>query len=369
MRIVGNRRIKKYRYGPTPLEICPGRETWEKFRNSEYLVFVDESFYKFFGFADVDGNFCHAALGVPESRYANLQTSMNPLVETCKDEISQREGQRPQELKSTSFSRSPLEFRSNFTKEFVRILGAHGGFVAAFYSSTRGIVMERVRTNIMDEAEAVPQDHVDLYAQARMELLDEFRGVGQSELVKKLLLLPFSGLWNFLGSFNCSFRVRYDPRESSEDQTVRDAIVQYMQTLINVPELYGSTNPLLGMEIDIPSHNDLGLQLVDLVAGEVRSFFRRNPEALTENSSLQLITNDSDDPVEHFLEFGNALHKIGALSSMSTSLRDKLGVANSDNLISYYYPVLAAGIWACVSETGQPRLLEVPTELILDQAE
>jgi hypothetical protein len=57
MRIVGNRRLKKYRYVPTPLEICPGREIWEKFRNSGYLVFVDESFYKFFGFADIDGNF------------------------------------------------------------------------------------------------------------------------------------------------------------------------------------------------------------------------------------------------------------------------------------------------------------------------
>src|SRR5271156_6519373 len=101
MRIVGNRRLKKYRHSPMPLEICPGREIWEKFRNSEYLVFVDESFYKFFGFADIEGNFCHAALGVPQSRYSSLQTLMNPLVETFKDEIIRLQGQRPQEFKST----------------------------------------------------------------------------------------------------------------------------------------------------------------------------------------------------------------------------------------------------------------------------
>ena len=142
-----------------------------------------------------------------------------------------------------------------------------------------------------------------------------------------------------------------------------------MQTLVNVPELYGDTNPLLAMEIDTPSHNDIGLQLVDIVAGEVRAFFRRTPEALSENSSLRLITNDSDEPVENFLEFADSLHKIGALSPMSPGLLDKLRVPNSDNLVSYYYPVLAAGVLACNSEAGQPRLLEIPTKLILDQAE
>jgi hypothetical protein len=248
-------------------------------------------------------------------------------------------------------------------------LVAVGGFVAGFYSSTRGIVMERVRTNLMDEAEAVPNDHTDLYNAARTEVLTEFRGVGQSDLIERLMLLPFSALFNFLNSFDYSFRNRYDPRGETEDEQVRNAMVRYMTGLSRVPELFGGVSCLLGMEIHIASHDDVGLQLVDIVAGEVRGFFRRNAEALSESSTLKLVTGKSDEPLQYFLEFNQSIHKIGALSPMSTVLATKLAIKNSDNLISYYYPVLAAGILACVSDTGQPRLLEIPTRLILDQRE
>jgi hypothetical protein len=370
MRIVRNGRFGKFRSAPTPLEICPGRTIWEKHRDLEYLVFVDESFYKFFGFADVDGNFCHAALGVPKDSYAHLQTSIRPLIEAYEHQIGLMTGEQPRELKSTLLARLPLEFRASFTKELVRSLVAAGGFVAGFYSTTRGMVMERVRTNLLDDATTtVPDDHTDLYNAARTELLTQFQGVGQSDLIERLLLLPFSALSNLMNSFECKFRIRYDPRGTTEDEEVRNAMGRYMESLTRVPELFGNVNPFLGMEIHIPSHDDIGLQLVDVVAGEVRSFFRRNPEALNESATLRLITGDSDEPLEYFMEFNDSVHKIGALSPMTPGLVTKLAVENSENLVSYYYPVLAAGILACVTETGQPRLLEIPTQLILDQRE
>ena len=55
MRLVGNARARRIGLAPTPLEICPGRQIWEQQRNREYLLFIDESFYRFFGFADEDG--------------------------------------------------------------------------------------------------------------------------------------------------------------------------------------------------------------------------------------------------------------------------------------------------------------------------
>jgi hypothetical protein len=330
---------------------------------------MDESFYRFFGFGAADGNFCHAMLGVPKDSYARFQTSIRPALDEYERQISQMTGERPRELKYRLLAHLPLVFKLSFTRELVNSLVAVGGFVAGFYSSTRGIVMERVRTNLMDEAEAVPNDHTDSYNAARTELLTEFRGVGQSDLIERLLLLPFSALFNFLNSFDCSFRIRYDPRGETEDEQVRNAMVRYMTGLSRVPELFGGVSCLLGMEIHIASHDDVGLQLVDIVAGEVRGFFRRNAEALSESSTLKLVTGKSDEPLQYFLEFNQSIHKIGALSPMSTGLATKLAIKNSDNLISYYYPVLAAGILACVSDTGQPRLLEIPTRLILDQRE
>jgi hypothetical protein len=265
--------------------------------------------------------------------------------------------------------RLPLEFRLSFAKEFVRTLKGVGGFVAAFYTTTRGIIMERVRTNVMDQTESVPEDHARLYDLARAELLAEFQGAGQSELIERLLLLPFSAIANLITSFDCTFRVRYDPRGESEDQEVRTAMARYLGRLTRVPELFGDTNPFLGMDVDTLSHEDVGLQLVDVVAGEARAFFRYNPEALTENATLRLITSKSSEPLENLMKLNGSVHKVGALSPMSRSLAAKLGVENSENPISHYYPVLAAGILACVSETGQPRLREVPTRLILDQLE
>jgi hypothetical protein len=369
MRIVRNGRFGEFRSALAPLELCPGRKIWEDHRNLEYLIFVDESFHKFFGFADVDGNFCHATLGVPKDSYAQLQTSMEPLIEAYEHQIGLMTGERPRELKSTLLARLPLEFKASFTRQLVDSLVVAGGFVAGFYSTTRGIVMERVRTNLLDEATAVPEDHTDLYEAARTELLTQLQGVGQSALIERLLLLPFSALSNLMKSFGCKFRIRYDPRGATEDEEVRNAMGRYMTSLMRVPELFGTVNPFLGMEIHIPSHDDIGLQLVDVVAGEVRSFFRHNPEALNESATLKLITGDSEEPLEYFMEFNDSVHKIGALSPMTLELATKLAVENYENLISYYYPVLAAGILACVTETGQPRLLEIPTQLILDQRE
>src|SRR4029077_20460466 len=169
MRIVGNMRRRRFRFRPMPLEICPGREVWERHRNSEYLVFVDESFFRFFGFDAADGNFCHAALGIPVNNYAQLQAVLMPLVQAYNQRVHRIIGRNPEELKFTILRNLPSSFKLRFTRELVRCLVELGGFVAGFYSSTRGVVMEHVRTNLLDEADEVPDDHLALYDTARAE--------------------------------------------------------------------------------------------------------------------------------------------------------------------------------------------------------
>jgi len=63
---------------------------------------------------------------------------------------------------------------------------------------------------------------------------------------------------------------------------VRDALADYMGCLVRIPDLFGDDTGYRGVDIDTPSHDELGLQLADVIAGEVRDFFRSNPEALTE---------------------------------------------------------------------------------------
>jgi hypothetical protein len=366
MRLLGNMRRGRIRFAPMPLEICPGRQIWEKHRNREYLVFVDESFYRFFGFDAMDGNFCHAALGVPVDNYARLQGLLEPVLQAYNRQVHHASGVIPREIKFTVLRTLPLQFRLRFTRELVSALIETGGFVSGFYTPTQGMIMERVRVNLLDERDEVPEDHAALYSVAQAELLAQFRGVGQSELITLLLTLPFAAVTNFLKSFDCVFRVRYDPRQEEEDQIVRASIADYMDRLMRLPDPFGHTGIYLGMESDIRSHDDVGLQLADVFAGEVRDFFRNNPESLTEAATPTLIKPGSDEPLQHFEEAENRIFKTGVLSPMSRGLARKLIRKNRATVLSYYYPVLAAGMLTCITGMGQERHLELPTRMIFD---
>lgn len=366
MRLIGNMNRQIFGWAPFPLEICPGRELWEQHRHSEYTVFVDESFYRFFGFVDPDGNFCHAVLGVPTANYQRLHDILTPLREAYFRQAWRLYGEVPQEIKFSTLRTFPANFRVRFSRDLVRALRETGGFVSGCYTPTQGQVMERVRVNLLGEAEEVPEDHAGLYDAARAELLEQFQGVGQAELITGLLTLPFAAVVNFLESFECTFRLHYDPRQEAEDRAVRDAMAGYMDGLMRLPEPLGHGDIYRGMEIGIPSHDELGLQLVDVFAGEFRDFFRNNGEALTEGTTSMLITATSDEPLQQFQDVGDARFKSGTLTPMSAGLLRKLRRRNTMHILSYFYPVLAAGNVTCVTLNGQERLLEIPTGMIFD---
>src|ERR1017187_4550696 len=137
MRIVGNEKLGGFKSQPMPLAICPGRHIWENHRDQEYLVFVDESFYRFFGFDAPDGNFCHAAVGVPITKYARLQRLLAPLLQTYEHQSRTVLGEIPGELKFSILKRLPPQYRAKFVRTLVRDLIETGGFVAGFFSSPR----------------------------------------------------------------------------------------------------------------------------------------------------------------------------------------------------------------------------------------
>src|SRR5258706_8184124 len=110
MRLAGNPNLGRLRWKPMPLAICPGRRIWERFSNQEYLVFVDESFYRFFGFDTPDGNFCHAAVGVPVNNYARLQRMLAPLCQYYNREVQRALGQAGGEIKYSTLRRLSTPF-------------------------------------------------------------------------------------------------------------------------------------------------------------------------------------------------------------------------------------------------------------------
>lgn len=365
MRILRDARGRFYE-APTPLEVAPGRVVWERYRNCEYVVFVDESFYRFFGFDNPDGNFCHAAVGVPAENYVALQRELDPVLQQYNRKILELSGAAPAEVKFTALRTLPLRFQARFAQEITRALESQGGFVSGFFTPTRGFIMERVRTGLDDGVAEVPHDHQVLYDTARQKLVAELGGPGQADLITGLIGLPISAIKFMLGSFDCTFRIQYDPREDEEDRVMRGMIANDMNAMLNVPEEGWQNDNYRGMDASRRSEDELGLQLADVIAGYVRDFFRNNRLALTAGSTPRLITPTSHEPLQVFQELNGKLFKYASLQRMPPGIRRLLAQRNLANLLSYFYPVLAGGILTCTTLNGQMRHLELPTSLIFD---
>ena len=156
-------------------------------------------------------------------------------MQAYKRQVRRLVGDVPEEVKSSTLRTLPLRFQARFARELTRALAEQGGFVSGFYTPTNGLIMEKVRENLIDKAEEVPCDHQYLYDAARQELLTDMCGPGQSDLITKLLFLPVAAFKFMLSSFDCHFRLQYDPRQGDEDRAVRDAIGVGMNLLLNMP--------------------------------------------------------------------------------------------------------------------------------------
>ena len=300
-----------------PLLTCPGLHYWAPHIGTPYLVFVDESFRGFFEFRE-RGYFAYAALGIPESQYDGMKSAVAPVFEEYRRLTSA--GQR--EIKHTEFKRIAYRDRRRLAVKIRDAFKAHGAFINVFYSPLRSVVLEHVRTRLfVDGKREIPADFKALYSEAAEHLKTEREGPGQSELIKKLLMLPISAVANMLATFGSSFTVIYDPREKKEDKAVIAAIDGVLAALMNLKdedvEMRWDLHTFVkGFVHDRGSEDEVGLQMADLMAGETRVFFDVNPEQMEFAASRKLITQESYEPWVTVERARGELWKTGALNRM-----------------------------------------------------
>ena len=169
----------------------------------------------------------------------------------------------------------------------------------------------------------------------------------------------------FMGSLGCPFRIHYDPRENSEDEVIRHMMSDLINRIIEglEPQFKGL---YLGMEIGVTSDQELDLQLADVLAGEVRQFFRSNPEFLTFGSTLKLITPQSSEPEAVYEKIKGTWFKKGRITRLPRELMNKLMRARSNSLLPYYHSPFAAGLITCITFTGQERDIQVLEKQVFD---
>jgi hypothetical protein len=115
---------------------APGGDVWKTYAGEEYIVFVDESFHKFFNFTHEDGNFVHGAVGIPSSRYAEFAGSMASAVDEFRTTFKNAIGTEPKELKSGDLYKLAFGPRRRLLLKLNAALTKNGGVIAGFYTST-----------------------------------------------------------------------------------------------------------------------------------------------------------------------------------------------------------------------------------------
>ena len=268
---------------PRPLDTCLGLAVWRHFAGQPYLVFVDELFRGFFEF-DRRGYFVHAAVGIPEGQYSDLQNDIAPIFQTFQGLTSP--GAR--EFKYSEFKRIDPADRRRMAFRLRDVLKKHGAFFAGFYTPLEAFVLERARTNLfLEDLTALPDDYTEVYKQAENELRAEVSGPGQSAVIAKLIHRPVVGVANMLASLDCRFRIIYDPGGKREDKAVAATVEGWVKLLDNLKNVKSDLRTdladyILGFHRDRRSEDEVGLQLANLVAGEIREFFVVN-QWLTRN--------------------------------------------------------------------------------------
>jgi len=343
---------------PRPIESCPAAKVVSDYRDEKYLLFVDETFREFFGLNDPTGYLCYAAVGIPEREYEFFKRALAKTFPVYEGYIVGDSGLTLREFKFEDFRRMERLHRENVAGQIAKLMKMYGAFFVGFYTRATGVVMEHVRSDLVGITTTLPDDYSKLYEDAATDLRSELQGVGQSAVIARILRFPVLATAHFLAYFGCKFKVLCDPRESKEGKAVQKAIDDLM-TEHFVRAAPKEAVSYLGMDNSRESHTELGLQVADLLAGEVRLLFENHPAVLTVGSSLALIDGNSREEMEWWEVAAGVFQKLGRIHKIPAELRTALEHTDGTNCLPLYRHSLAAGLLTCYTDLGQPRHIEV----------
>ena len=109
----------------------------------------------------------------------------------------------------------------------------------------------------------------------------------------------------------------------------------------------------------VDSVDEIGLQIADLLTGEVRFFFENNPELLSVESDHKLITGESREEIEMWVHEFGIYHKYGSLIKIPPDIMQKIQVFSGGSCIPIYRRSFAAGLLGYYTDLGQPRYIEL----------
>ena len=341
-----------------------------------YSIYLDESFYEFWGLQNPQGSFCYAVFGLADNQAAALREFHKGFLQEFQAAVGKElKEEPPRELKSVLFRRLPVTVRRRLWLGLRRFMLSSDSFVLADFTPVRGFVLERVRSDLARNGEErLPDKWQPLYEQRQAEILKLVAqgGAGQAAILEWLVGTTFAGLAHYLASRTDKYEVYFDPRSPKEDDGVRSGILSF--TKMSLQALHqDDPGRFKGVCGDRKSEELPGLQIADLMVGEVRNWFISNPEILSFGSGPQLVTTETSNMIfKHAAPLANPLSgrnfsaKRQRYTRLPPGLAGGLYRANEHSALPYFRNVLAKGLLSCVAEWGEFRHIDFGSGGVID---
>ncbi|HLJ29090.1 MAG TPA: hypothetical protein VKY85_20440 [Candidatus Angelobacter sp.] len=212
----------------------------------------------------------------------------------------------------------------------------------------------------------LPQNWQPLFAAKRQEFLDDVKrkDLGQSPMLQRLISLPSAALAHYLALRAESYDIVIDPRGVVEDKNITDAIGDLTKEVARLVR-ENSTN-LKSVETNIRSENCAGLQVADVLAGEVRRWFVSHPEFLEFSSGRELLSATELKGLHFGKAIGRTTVKPERRKKMPGGLAARLHKADQESVFPYFRQLLANGLISCIAKYGEFRHIDFASRQVID---
>ena len=323
-----------------------------------YVVYLDESFFQFWPFDNRSGNFCYAVFGLPQSQLIALGEFHDEFLHRFQAAIeAELKEDPPVELKSHLFRRLPFNTRRRLGLQLREFMTRANAFLLADFTEVRGFVLEGIRSSLARHAhKRLPDDWETLYERRRRELTELVKkgkeGIGP--VLDRLMGTTIGAVAHFLTTRASSYEVFFDPRQPREDLEVADSIREFTEMVLNRMH-QEEPGRFKGVSGRYKSGELPGLQVADLLVGEVRNWFLNNEAILRFESGPDLVTEENANAHWYFPAGIKFMSKRQRVRKLPPGLVRRLQRANESSILPFFRNHLARSLLSCVAYWGEFR--------------
>lgn len=262
---------------------------------TDYTVFVDESFFRWFGLPTHESNLCYGALSIPSHRLPALESFEARIQKHAFSLLPEqyRAGKKGTEFKYSDFRHLSHDSIKDLGHQFGNFLKRNDAFIFGYFVPAEGFLNYKLRSDFIDDLQGMKglpeSEYKERIGSIRQTMLQEWTDAEQNiGLLKECYSTFFWCLVQSHGGFlRKTFRIVYDSRNPIEDALLHEAAEKQAALLDRAdPGVFAYYRGYSSES----SQSSSGLKLVDWIAGEIRNFFYRNPAVLESDSSFDILS-------------------------------------------------------------------------------